>query len=384
MSKPRVFVPYMLSFPGGVRTVLGHGLPRLTHCDVTYAALALDEADISAFVSLGMRVDRRVGVSGSGALSVRHGVRRMVDLLAAAPRIVRLVFQLRRALSQHDVAYVHGFRELLLVWLALHLLRDRSRPRLVWHCHAFDRTRRARLTAWLARRCDVVIAVSHYIVSVLRDLGVTADRVVCIPNAVVSIPHSALSTLSRDSALLVATAALRRSKGIHTAIEALALLPDHYVLWITGDEHDPVAASYAAELRVRSVQLGVHDRVHLLGFRRDIHTLMQTAFAVVTPSLCEEAFGLTAVEPMLCRTPVVVSDRGALPEVVDGGACGLVFAAGNAQDLAAQVLRLGDKAFRANIVARAAQRAETHYSYDRWAHQVSLTLRSIAQAAPRT
>lgn len=44
--------------------------------------------------------------------------------------------------------------------------------------------------------------------------------------------------------------------------------------------------------------------------------MMQTAKCVVLPSEWYETFGLTVIEAMSVGTPVVVSDLGALPEIV--------------------------------------------------------------------
>jgi len=59
------------------------------------------------------------------------------------------------------------------------------------------------------------------------------------------------------------------------------------------------------------------QNVRWLGYveERDLPALYSGAMAFISASFCE-GFGLTPLEAMACRTPVIVSNRGALPEVV--------------------------------------------------------------------
>ncbi|MFJ8967151.1 glycosyltransferase [Lentzea sp. NPDC102401] len=64
---------------------------------------------------------------------------------------------------------------------------------------------------------------------------------------------------------------------------------------------------------------------------QDLAELLCSAEVACVPSLYE-GFALPAIEAMACGTPLVVSDGGALPEVV--GDCGVVVPAGNSSALA--------------------------------------------------
>jgi glycosyltransferase involved in cell wall biosynthesis len=75
----------------------------------------------------------------------------------------------------------------------------------------------------------------------------------------------------------------------------------------------------------------------------------------VLPSF-EEGFGIPALEAMSARVPVVVSNRGALPEVV--GDAGLFVEPDDAESLAAALERMfGDPHLRANCARRGLDRA---------------------------
>jgi glycosyltransferase involved in cell wall biosynthesis len=66
------------------------------------------------------------------------------------------------------------------------------------------------------------------------------------------------------------------------------------------------------------------ERVHFLGYVEDcvLAGLYANATVAVLPSQ-EEGFGLPALEAMACGAPIVVSDGGALPQVV--GEAGMIF-----------------------------------------------------------
>jgi alpha-1,3-rhamnosyl/mannosyltransferase len=81
------------------------------------------------------------------------------------------------------------------------------------------------------------------------------------------------------------------------------------------------AASRAKERLSLLETNGLLSRVHDLGVvpDADLAPLIAEARAVVLPSLAE-GFGLPVVEAQTLGTPVVCSDRGALPEVANGAA----------------------------------------------------------------
>ena len=86
--------------------------------------------------------------------------------------------------------------------------------------------------------------------------------------------------------------------------------------------------------------------------------------ALVSPSACWETFGLAAAEAMSVGTPSVVSDVGALPDIVQDGRFGEVFEAGNAEACAAAIKRLLSRPDYDELCAAAKREAETKYSED--------------------
>jgi alpha-1,3-rhamnosyl/mannosyltransferase len=111
----------------------------------------------------------------------------------------------------------------------------------------------------------------------------------------------------------------------------------------------------APEVRRLVERLGLGDRVRIVGWvpRSRLPALMAAAEAIVCLSL-HEGFGLPVAEALAVGTPVVVSRRGALPEVAGGA--GLVVEP-TAHDLAEALVRLQrESGLRAHLVAEAARR----------------------------
>jgi glycosyltransferase involved in cell wall biosynthesis len=71
--------------------------------------------------------------------------------------------------------------------------------------------------------------------------------------------------------------------------------------------------------------------------------LLSTCDVLVAPSLYE-SFGLMYVEAMRAGKPVIGTNAGGIPEVVDDGGTGLLVPPGDASALAQAMLRLGGSA----------------------------------------
>jgi glycosyltransferase involved in cell wall biosynthesis len=106
-------------------------------------------------------------------------------------------------------------------------------------------------------------------------------------------------------------------------------------------------------------QLGIEDAITDVGMLEDdeLVFLYNLASVVVLPSLYE-GFGFPALEAMACGTPVVVSDRGSLPEIV--GDAAIIVEADRAESFAAALERvLHDADLRDKLRERGLRRAST-------------------------
>ncbi len=82
--------------------------------------------------------------------------------------------------------------------------------------------------------------------------------------------------------------------------------------------------TYEPQLRAMAQDL---PHVHFTGFldHGQLRGLYQHAIATIVPSICYESFGWVTLESFVMRTPVIVNEVGALPEVVRSGGGGFIY-----------------------------------------------------------
>ncbi|MCS6775690.1 MAG: glycosyltransferase family 4 protein [Chloroherpetonaceae bacterium] len=158
-----------------------------------------------------------------------------------------------------------------------------------------------------------------------------------------------------------------REKGAHILIEAFPKVRQGY--------HDVklvmAGGGYRKHLEDRAHALGIWQNVYFTGFVPDdvLLRLYKVADVACFPSLYEP-FGIVALEAMASHTPVVVSDAGGLPEVVEADVTGTVTWLNNPDSLAWGLLRvLHNPQFAREMAERAYQKCKTVFNWDRIAEQ---------------
>lgn len=183
-------------------------------------------------------------------------------------------------------------------------------------------------TRWSARAAAHIIAISE---ATKRDL---VDRYRVAPIKISVAPHGVSDRFTRadDGAIAELRSRLHLPAQFVLAVGTVQPRKNYAELAravagmrAAGLPHTLVIAGkpgwMADQVEEEIAQAGLSDLVRFLGYvdDADLPALYSAAEMVAFPSRYE-GFGLPALEAMRCGTPVVVSNRGALPEVVGDAA----------------------------------------------------------------
>lgn len=308
--------------------------------------------------------------------------------LPLAGGLAAITAELAHVARRHDVVYANSQKAFVLSAIANIV----ARKPLIWHLHdiispAHFGALQRRLQVGLANRFAAkVIVPSEAAAAAFIAAGGRRALVEVVPNglAVEPLPMSRQELRQRlglpPGPLVGVFSRLAHWKGQHVLIEALAKLPGAHCI-IVGDalfgEQD-----YAAELRKQVGELGLGDRVHFLGHRGDVPLLMQAVDAMVHPSIDPEPFGRTLVEAMLAGVPVIATDAGAAPDILEHGRAGMLVPPGDARALAEALdAVLAEPEILKPQLDYASRRARTHYSLGRMLDSIGLLIRNVRPGA---
>lgn len=266
-----------------------------------------------------------------------------LSLLATSRQLARILEQ-----RQIEVVHVHGYKATLFCTLARHwypfamVKTEHGLPEMMasrpisalrgrlYHLLDNVATRMAKAT---------VCYVTEELLAHHRRLH-SGLRVMTIPNGIASIDRDCLQRppeFREDWYNLVIVGRLGWVKGHYLAIEAVAIggvSQDLHLHFVGTGPREP-------ELRALAEAYGIAERVHFLGFRRNVYDYIAHCDALLMPSL-HEGLPYTLLEAMALGTPIIATRVGGIPEVLRNDVTALLIPPRDAKALTQAIARLHD------------------------------------------
>lgn len=287
-----------------------------------------------------------------------------------------------------DIVHAHDPHGVTMASIGISMSRIDPAPRLVaarrvdfpLQTHAFSR--------WKYGQVDLFICASEAIRRILLHQGVAPDRAVTVHEGVDlghidAAPPAALHEqiwLPHGAPVVGNIGALVPHKGQRDLVEAAALVvrqvPDARFV-IAGD----------GELRARLEQqirrLGLEKHVLLIGFRRDVLSVLK-AFDVFVMSSVTEGLGTSVIDAMACRKSVVGTRAGGIPELVVEGDTGHLVPVGDPPAMARAIVALiADPGRRARFGEAGRARVEARFTVERMVRATLDAYEALLAGTPR-
>lgn len=277
---------------------------------------------------------------------------------------------LSEVILEHDIALTHAHYAIPHATSAIHARGITGKTKVITTLHGTDVTLVGLdsafkySTRYAIERSDAVTAVSHFLAGQTREMFgvdvpieviynfVDTERFVRNPD-----PRMRARFAHPDEAILVHVSNFRPVKRTEDAVEVFARVASELParLLMIGDGPERARAFDLAQ------RLGVLGRTHFLGSFPDVERVLGLADLFLLPS-AKESFGLVALEAMSCEVPVVASDIGGIPEVVQQGVTGLLCPLGDVDGMAHAALSiLGDAETYRRMGKAARSRALEHF-----------------------
>ena len=199
------------------------------------------------------------------------------------------------------------------------------------------------------QRIDRVIAPSRFMRSKLIEGGWPEGKVVFLQNfaddAILDRASNAgADATDRENPYLLFFGRLSVEKGVDTLLRAFDAaspnLPQNMRLVVVGDGPD------AAEFKALASSLDCASRIEFAGYQTGdaLQSYVERASLAISSSRCRENMPYSIVEAFAAGTPVVGTNIGGIPELVDEGNTGFICESGDVQSMADAILR-GASAF---------------------------------------
>ena len=197
-------------------------------------------------------------------------------------------------------------------------------------------------------RFSLIIALSQGIRKPMLDVGVPAERIVCVPCAVDAARFKpgrpqhehfrAEFGLRGEGPVLAMVAQLSQSKGHGVLFGALpAVLAKNSAVRVLVFGRGPAKDALQRELNRR----GLEQYVRFEGYRPDLENILPHVDMLIHPAF-EEGMGVSLLEAAACGVPIVASRVGGIPDIVQDRFNGYLVKPGDSINLARHILALLD------------------------------------------
>jgi glycosyltransferase involved in cell wall biosynthesis len=259
-------------------------------------------------------------------------------------KIIKVSNYLR--LSKIDIIHTHGYFASTFGRLAAILARN---PVIITHIHTTYfgfKKRNILIERFLSYFTDKIVCVSRSTREFTEKIERIDKNKTCLiyngsktenGDIVKTLIDRASFALTADDLVIISVGSLVAHKGHQSLLNAIKILSKKHKnlrLMIVGD------GPLRSKLEAYAKNLQISSRIVFTGLRKDIFSLLKLSDLFVLPSIEREGLGLALIEAMASGLPLIGTNLGGIPEVIENNVNGILIPPGNSKSLAKAIERL--------------------------------------------
>lgn len=232
-------------------------------------------------------------------------------------------------------------------------------------------------------RFATIVVVSRIIRQQLIDRGISAEQIHVVSPGIALENHGVQKSIFRSMAetktkrrvgfSIGAISALEKTKGLEYLLQAFAMahesIPDLH-LTIVGHGPEKTALQWVAK------KLHIEEHVLFVGWQEHTERWLANFDLIVAPQIRKEGFGELLLIAMAYAKPIIATDVGSFPEIIERRKTGIIIEAGNATMLAEAIMNLYHHPdWREEMGRKARERVEEYFSLPRMVNAWDVLLR---------
>jgi len=202
---------------------------------------------------------------------------------------------------------------------------------------------------------DAFVTPSEFLKTKLAENGFQSGKITCIPTFTASKTELGEPTVGSYGLYF---GRIAEEKGVETVVKAYEQLPDHTVR-IMGDDTTEEAVRLKEYVASRGLKNIIFE-----GFKSgaELEEIIKGARFTLIPSIWYDNLPNTALESFQYSKPVIASNIGSLPELVEDGFNGFLFDPYSPEELAEKIRCLDDAELVAQMGANSRRRLEQKFA----------------------
>lgn len=289
----------------------------------------------------------------------------------------RAFWQLKELIDREQITFVHCHNPMGGVVGRLAARYSRQKPYVIYTAHGFHFYKGApkknwilfyTAERWLARYTNRLITINREDYGRANKFRLRQNgKVEQIPGVGVNIikfqkreewrmPKRSELGIPEKAFHVVSVGELNDNKNHETVIKAIGQMRDENIYYSICGE-----GGSREKLQNLIEQLHLEKNVRLLGYRTDIHEVLQSADCFAFPSK-REGLGIAAIEAMACSVPVIAADSRGTREYMRNGVNGIVCDAAKPEEFSAAIMQLRDSEILRDCMAVEARKTAEGFS----------------------